>query len=277
MKHLFLRKKTKLANSELGIEKKKFNFLLYYHIIKMTSYYGNSKQQLVQNEVFTGRLTTIEATASADKVFLEGKVADEASARVSADGVLNARISTEKAFLEGKVADEATARVSADGVLNAKIDAREASLLNYINTKHDEEKNARISADNLIKADLTALTTSTDTRFLSATGRLTTLESGLASQVNAMIANNALDAVQSALITQHATELGTSNSVIYERIAEKASLLVNNEFKAKFNSYLTDFFANYTIMAGPSGARVEKTASDYSVSPEVPVNNDPTL
>ena len=92
-----------------------------------------------------------------------------------------------------------------------------------------------------------------------------------------MIANNALDAFQSALTTQHANKLGTSNSVIYERIAEKASLLVNNEFKAKFNSYLTDFFANYTIMAGPFGARVEKTASDYSAPGEVPVNNDPAL
>ena len=276
MKHLFLRKKTKLANSELGIEKK-IQFLLCYHIIKMTSYYGNSKQQLVQNDINATRFTTIEATASADKVFLEGKVADEASARVSADAVLNARISTEKAFLEGKVADEATARVAGDAVLDAKIDARELSLLNLFTSELANEANARMTGDATIQDSLNALSISTDTRFLSATGRLTTLESGLTAQVNAMIANNALDAVQSALITQHATELGTSNSVIYERIAEKASLLVNNEFKAKFNSYLTDFFANYTLYSGPSGARVEKGASDYSVSAEVPVNNNPAL
>jgi hypothetical protein len=115
--------------------------------------------------------------------------------------------------------------------------------------------------------------TQEQSRYVSTNGRLNALESGLATQVQAMIDNNALDVVQSNLINQYALSLGQADSVIYERIAEKASILSNNAFRDKFNTYLHDWFEAYTLNINS----VAKSAADYQIAAEVGVNSNPAL
>ena len=184
-----------------------------------------------------------------------------------------AEVDADISSLQSDLTSKISNREAQDGVLNVKIDAVNNGLFNYIHTKHDEEQNARISAYNLIKVNLTALTTTTDSRFVTASGRLTTLETGLTAQANAMICNNALDVVQSNLISQYAPSLSEADSVIYERIAEKSGLLAVNAFRTKFNSYLNDWFGAYTLNIN----NVAKTAADYQIPAEVSVNQDPNL
>jgi hypothetical protein len=63
-----------------------------------------------------------------------------------------------------------------------------------------------------------------------------------------MVADNALDAVQSSLITQYAEGLEQADSVIYQRIAEKSGLIAVNAFRDKFNLYLHDWFEALMLM-----------------------------
>ena len=134
-------------------------------------------------------------------------------------------------------------------------------------------KAAFIDADNLIKADLNVLTTTTNSLFVTSYNRLTSLETGLTAQVNAMISNNALDVFQSNLISQYAASLSVADSVIYERLAEKSGLIAVNAFRTKFNSYLNDWFGAYTLNIN----NVAKTAADNQIPAEVKVNQDPNL
>jgi len=231
------------------------------------------------------------ATRTSADALLRTDLNSEIATRIFEDGVLNSRITTEKSFLMDRIADEATARIAEDDALDAKIDAREAYIVNAMNTAvasltlaDSNEATARASADTTLSNRITTLDgqvqagfTQEQSRYVSTNSRLNALESGLASQVQAMIDNNALDVVQSNLITQYANSLGQADSVIYTKIAEKASLIMNNTFKSKFNEYINDFFDNYTMKSGPSGARINKYASDYLVSQEVSVNDDPTI
>jgi hypothetical protein len=175
--------------------------------------------------------------------------------------------------LSNRITSEISNRETQDAVLNTKINNVQSSLYNEFMSELANEANTRIAADNLIKADLTALTISTDSRFVTASNRLTTLETGLTAQVNEMISNNALDVVQSNLISQYAASLSEADSVIYERIAEKSGLIAVNAFRTKFNSYLNDWFGAYTLNIN----NVPKTAADYQIPGEVSVNQDPNL
>ena len=255
------------------------------------SYTGNSKEAIVQ-------LAGVDVVISN----LQSDLTSEISNRVAQDGVLNGKIDdvnnglfnyihskhdqqeavfmaadtlikTDVSNLQSGLSSEISNRTAQDGVLNAKIDDVNNGLFNYISSMHDQQQTAFMAADNLIKADITALTTSTTNLLAAASTRLTTLETGLTAQVNEMISNNALDVVQSNLISQYAASLSEADSVIYERIAEKSGLIAVNAFRTKFNSYLNDWFGAYTLNIN----NVAKTAADYQIPAKVSVNQDPNL
>ena len=203
---------------------------------------------------------------------------------------LNVEVASRNALTTGLRIDlnsEINNRETQDIVLSDKIDTREAFIFNAmnnavsnINASIATEQNARETADTNLNNSLTtlsnlheALSAQEQSRYISTTGRLDALESGLTEQVNLMISNNALDVVQSNLITQYAESLGAADSVIYERIAEKSGLIAVNAFRSKFNSYLNDWFGAYTLNIN----NVAKTAADYQIPAEVSVNQNPNL
>ena len=251
------------------------------------SYTGNSKEAIVQ-------LAGVDVVISN----LQSNLTSEISNRIAQDNVLNGKIDdvnnglfnyihtkhdqqeaafidadtlikTDVSNLQSNSTSETNSRVAEDTNLSDRI----TGLFNYIHTKHDQQEAAFIAADNLIKADLNALTTTTNSLFVTASNRLTSLETGLTAQVNEMISNNALDVVQSNLISQYAASLSEADSVIYERIAEKSGLIAVNAFRTKFNSYLNDWFGAYTLNIN----NVAKTAADYQIPAEVSVNQNPNL
>ena len=77
--------------------------------------------------------------------------------------------------LSNRITSEISNRETQDAVLNTKINNVQSSLYNEFMSELANEANTRIAADNLIKADLTALTTSTDSQFVTASNRLTSL------------------------------------------------------------------------------------------------------
>ena len=211
------------------------------------SYTGNSKEAIAQ-------------LAGVDVVItnLQNDLTSETNSRIDAVASLRDDLNSEVGSRQAQgtdiynlIAAREAYLVSADGVLNARISTEKAVLEGKI----DDEKNSRRAGDSILNE------------------RLNSLETGLTAQVNEMISNNALDVVQSNLISQYAASLSEADSVIYERIAEKSGLIAVNAFRTKFNSYLNDWFGAYTLNIN----NVAKTAADYQIPAEVSVNQNPNL
>ena len=215
------------------------------------SYTGNSKE-------------AIQQLAGVDVVItnLQSDLTSETNSRIDAVASLRDDLNSEVGNREAQSA-----------VLNMIIISKEMSIYNYVASELANESNTRMTGDATIQDSLNGLSISTDSRFVAASNRLTTLETGLTAQVNEMISNNALDVVQSNLISQYAASLSEADSVIYERIAEKSGLIAVNAFRTKFNSYLNDWFGAYTLNIN----NVAKTAADYQIPAEVSVNQNPNL
>ena len=215
------------------------------------SYTGNSKE-------------AIQQLAGVDVVItnLQNDLTSETNSRIDAVSSLRDDLNSEVGNREAQSA-----------VLNMIIVSKEMSIYNYVASELANESNTRMTGDATIQDSLNSLSISTDSRFVTASNRLTTLETGLTAQVNEMISNNALDVVQSNLISQYAASLSEADSVIYERIAEKSGLIAVNAFRTKFNSYLNDWFGAYTLNIN----NVAKTAADYQIPAEVSVNQNPNL
>jgi len=233
----------------------------------------------------------LDARISTEKSFLLARIADEATSRTSAinseiqarqladetnnalrvsgDATNDARITTEKQYLIGLINTEAASRAAADTTINALINSEKSA----VETAVAAEAASRVSADNVLntritdeKAYLVGLNT-------AVSSRVTTLESGLTQQIQTQLSGQVYDAAQRALINQAVQSLGDADSVIYTKIAQKASILMENQFKGVFNLFIQDFFASYTLGSN----NVNFTASRYAVSNSTAVNEDPTL
>jgi hypothetical protein len=262
------------------------------------SYSGNSKEQVVLNNATNDQFTTLNNRISDEKSFLINVISTETNSRIAGDNAVIALVNTEVSNRQDAVSGEANLRTAGDALLDSKILDTKAFILNVINsesvarTAGDVANTALVNAEvlnreNAVSAEATARSNA-DTQIYakiadeksfmltlnsSVSNRVTNLETGLTEQIATQLSGQTYDAAQRALIQQAVESLGDADSVIYQKIAQKASLLVNNQFKTLFNLFIQDFFNSYSLGAGG----VAFNASRYEVSSESPVNEDPNL
>jgi hypothetical protein len=141
----------------------------------MSSYSGNSKEQVVLNAVTNDQFSILNNRITSEKTFLmelvsteatnrtagdnavtalvnaevvnrEEAVSGEASSRVAGDALLDGRISTEKQFLMARIADESASRTSA---INSEKLARELAdeSITSLRISGDATNDARITSE----------------------------------------------------------------------------------------------------------------------------------
>jgi hypothetical protein len=99
---------------------------------------------------------------------------------------------------------------------------------------------------------------------------VSSLENNLTAQIATQVSGQAYDSLQQSLIQEAVSSLGDANSVIYTKIARKASTLMENQSKSVFNLFIQDFFYSYSL--GANG--IANNASRCEVNNESP---DPKL
>jgi hypothetical protein len=177
---------------------------------------------------------TNDARITSEKAFLMNLINTEASNRTASDTTITGLVNTEKANREDAVALEVAARTAADTNLNTRI---------------RDEKTFLIGLNNAVSS------------------RVSSLETGLTQQIAVQVSGQAYDALQRSLIQEAVSSLGDADSVIYTKIAQKASILMENQFKSVFALFVNDFFNSYSL--GANG--VAYNASRYELNNEAPV------
>lgn len=186
------------------------------------------------------------------KTELEGKIADESSARTSADNTLQQNIN-----------NESSTRTSADNTLNTKIDNTKTELESTINTKVNEEKQRATQAESILQTNIdnesstrqesdNTLQTNINNLSNSLNGRISSVETNLNSEITSR--TNADNSLSSRITT-------TTNNLTDEIARAKAAELdIKNNYVPKTRTINgKELSSNITLRASDVGALPSST------------------